>query len=73
MIFIIKGFRTIVDCGNNSKDEGGNNNKDEENSPKTLNELFIINFWYLTVCKQKTVLILNWIVGNFYQNDLIQS
>ena len=25
----------------------------------------------LTVCKQKTVLILNWIVWNFYKNNLI--
>ena len=27
---------------------------------------------HLTVCKQKTIVILNWIVWNFYQNDLIR-
>ena len=42
-----------------------------------LNCVFMLNlielFSYLTVCKQKTILILNWIVWNFYQNDLIRK
>ena len=39
MIFIIKGFRTIVFIRRTYRPKRyGNNNKDEDNSPKTLND-----------------------------------
>ena len=46
MVFIIKGFRTIVFIFIVISKRCGNNNKDEDNSPRTINnKSYIFNIY----------------------------